>query len=113
MPKAKERIPFVEEYERAKRDKAWVEREEAAKKPSRRGVLKEKRLFWYLMLKFNLPNDLALAEFLGTAPSQISQIRNDKLGLSPRLLLVIYDKTNLSVEDIREMVNEVMPEEEQ
>lgn len=112
MPKAKERIPFVEEYERAKRDAAWAEREAAMKKNHKRTIKNERRLFWFLMLKFGFTNDVELAEFLGTAPSQLSQIRNNKIGLSPRLLLVIYDKTNLSVEDIREMVNEVMPEEE-
>ena len=112
MPKARERIPFVEEYERAKRDAAWAEREAAMKKNNKRVVKNERRLFWFLMLKFGFTNDVELADFLGVASSQLSQIRNDKIGLSPRLLLTIYDKTNLSVEDIREMVNEVMPEEE-
>lgn len=112
MPKAKERVPFVEEYERAKRESAWAEREAEAKRRNRRVVGAEKRLFWFLMLKFNLTTDQELAEFLGTAPSQISQIRTGKIGLSPRLLLVIYDKTNLSVEDIREMANEDVTEED-
>ena len=113
MPKAKERIPFVEEYERAKRDAAWAEREAAMKKNHKRTIKNERRLFWFLMLKFGFTNDVELAEFLGTAPSQLSQIRNNKIGLSPRLLLIIYDKTNLSVEDIRAMANETMTEEEQ
>lgn len=113
MPRVKERIPFVEEFERAKRESKWAENQAAIKKNAKRAVKNERRLFWFLMLKFGFTNDVELAEFIGTAPSQLSQIRNDKIGLSPRLLLSIYDKTNLSVEDIREMVNEVMPEEEQ
>lgn len=111
MPKLRERIPFVEEYERLKRDAAWAARQAEEKARSRRPVKKEKRLFWFLMLKYDLKNDTELAEFIGTAPSQLSQIRNDKMGLSPRLVLSVYDKTNLTIEDIREMANEDMPEE--
>lgn len=110
MPKLKERIPFIEEFEREKLEQRWKERQ-AAEKTSRRSVLKEKRLFWFLMLRFDLKDDRALAEFIGTSPAQISTIRNDKIGLSPRLVLSIYDKTNLSIEDIRAMANEDMKEE--
>ena len=111
MPKARERIPFIEEFERMKRDAAWAERLADEKKRKRKNVKCEKRLFWFLMLKHDLHNDQALAEFIGTVPSQLSAIRNDKIGLSPRLILSIYDKTNLTIEDIRAMANEDMTEE--
>lgn len=111
MPKARERIPFIEEYERAELERAWAARQEEFKKTRRRVVGNEKRLFWFLMLKYNLSNDNELASFIGTAPSQISQIRTNKMGLSPRLILSIYDKTNLTIDDIREMANEEMTEE--
>lgn len=74
----------------------------------RRKLKKEKRLFWFLRFAYNLRDDAALAEFLYTAPSQISQIRNDKMPLSHRMILAIYDRTNLSIEDIRSMAKEDM-----
>ncbi len=94
-----------------KREEVWAIRQAEENKRKRRVSGPEKRLFWFLMLKHNLSNDHELAEFIGTAPSQISQIRTNKMGLSPRLILSIYDKTNLTIDDIREMANEDMTEE--
>lgn len=71
-----------------------------------RHTLKEKKLFWYLMYKYQFKTDQQLADFLYTAQSIISQIRNDRIGLSHRLILTIYDKTDLTIEDIRRLVKE-------
>ena len=104
MPKEKERIPFIEEYNRVMREKKLATR-------GCRHIKREKRLFWFLMTKYDLKNDVELAEFIGTIPSQISMIRNDKLGMSARLVLMIYDKTGMSVDDIRVLAKEDMPED--
>lgn len=98
MPRKRESIPFIEEFERMKAE----QRPPARSRP----LKKDKRLFQYLMLKYNLPTDVQLADFIGTVPSMISTIRNDKAPFSPRLLLSVYDKTDLSVEDIRAMARE-------
>lgn len=71
-----------------------------------RHTLKEKRLFEYLMKRYRLTSDQELADFLYTSPSVISQVRNDKIPFSSRLILVTYDKTPLSIENIRKMVKE-------
>lgn len=71
-----------------------------------RHVIKEKKLFAFLMNTHNLKNDREICDFLYTAPSVISQIRNDKRRISAALILRIYDKTTLSIEEIRKMVKE-------
>jgi len=71
-----------------------------------RHTLKEKELFAYIMKRYRLKSDTQLAELLFSSESQISQIRNDRIYLSPRLTLTIYDRTDLSIEDIRRMARE-------
>ena len=71
-----------------------------------RHTLKEKKLFAYVMKRYKLKSDTQLAELLFSSESQISQIRNDRIYLSPRLTLTIYDRTDLSIEDIRRMAKE-------
>lgn len=71
-----------------------------------RHTLKEKKLFAYIMKKYKIKNDTELAKFLYSSTSQISQVRNDKIYISPRLILCVYDRTDLSIEDIRSMARE-------
>lgn len=71
-----------------------------------RHINKEKKLFAWIMKKFNITTDQELADFLYTSPSVISQVRNDKIGFSPKLILTTYDKTGLSIEEIRKMIKE-------
>lgn len=71
-----------------------------------RHTIKEKKLFAYIMKRYKLKSDTQLAELLFSSESQISQVRNDKIYLSPRLTLTIYDRTDLSIEDIRRMAKE-------
>ena len=51
-----------------------------------RHISKEKKLFAWIMKKFNMSTDQELADFLYTSPSVISQVRNDKIGFSPKLI---------------------------
>lgn len=67
----------------------------------KRVVEKETKLFKYLMDKYSLRTDTDLAKFLFCSKTIISMTRNDHRVLSPRLILFIYDKDGLSIEDIR------------
>lgn len=71
-----------------------------------RHTSKEKNLFAYILKRYKLKTDTQLAEMLFSSTSQISQVRNDRIYLSPRLTLTIYDRTDLSIEDIRRMARE-------
>ena len=71
-----------------------------------RHVKKEKKLFKLLMEKNKFVNDQELADYLYISTSIISQIRNDHFYLSPTNILRIYDKTGLSIEDIRQFARE-------
>lgn len=71
-----------------------------------RHVKKEKKLFKLLMEKNKFTNDQELADYLYISTSIISQIRNDHFYLSPTNILRIYDKTGLSIEDIRKFARE-------
>lgn len=70
-----------------------------------RHLKKENHLFNYLMKINKFTRDAELARWLFTSTSIISLIRNDKISLSPRLILRIYDTTDLTIEDIRKMAN--------
>jgi len=69
-------------------------------------VKNELRLFKYLMDTYNLRTDDDLAEFLCCSKTVVSMTRCDHRGLSPRLTLVIYDKTPLTIEEIRALAKE-------
>lgn len=71
-----------------------------------RHVKKEKKLFKLLMEKNKFVNDQELADYLYISTSMISQIRNDHFYLSPTNILRIYDKTGLSIEEIRKFARE-------
>lgn len=71
-----------------------------------RTVLKETKLFKYLMDNYQLRTDADLARFLFCSKTIISMTRNDHRALSPRLILRIYDSTPLTIEDIRNLAKE-------
>lgn len=72
----------------------------------RRTVEKETKLFQYLMDNYQLRTDADLAKFLFCSKTIISMTRTDHRSLSPRLILRIYDRTDLSIEDIRSLAKE-------
>ena len=69
-------------------------------------VRRELKLFDYLMTTYKLRTDDDLAEFMLCSKTIVSMTRCDHRGLSPRLTLVIYDKTPLTIEEIRAMAKE-------
>jgi hypothetical protein len=71
-----------------------------------RTVEKELKLFKYLMDNYNLRIDDDLADFLYCSKTVISMTRCNHRSLSARLILSIYDKTPLTIEEIRDMAKE-------
>lgn len=71
-----------------------------------RNLKREIVLFEYLMKRYKLKNDKELSTLLCSSPSVISRIRNGELRITAKMILFIYDKTKLSIEDIRRMVEE-------
>lgn len=53
--------------------------------------------------KHALKSDAKLAEFLEIEKAILSYIRNGKMQLTPRITIQIYDKTELTIEQIREL----------
>jgi hypothetical protein len=58
----------------------------------------------YLIDKGWATNDQSIAKLLNTTPPVISRVRNNKRGITPNLILAIYDHTNLTIDEIRELI---------
>ena len=69
---------------------------------------REIKLFQYLYERYGLNDDVALGKKIFMSPSRISMIRNGHSRLSARFILSIYDQTDLTIEQIRQYVNEVV-----
>jgi hypothetical protein len=63
----------------------------------------------YLIEKGWAKDDQAIAKLLNTTPPVISRVRNDKRGVTPNLILSIYDHTNLTIEEIRGLIKGKKP----
>ena len=66
-------------------------------------VYESNELFEHLKKKYNLHSDYALAKFLAASAPTISRINNGRRGLTPKMILYIYDRTGMKIEDIRSM----------
>lgn len=66
----------------------------------------ENKLFAYLFNEFKVETDKQLARKLNASSPTISRIRNDYKTLTAKMILTIYDKTDLSIEEIRKMASE-------
>lgn len=69
-------------------------------------IKKPHKLLDYIRKTYLVPTDKDLAKFLMTSSPVISRIRNDDIYPPAFLILNIYDKTNLSIEEIRRMSRE-------
>ena len=63
----------------------------------------------YLIEKGWAKDDKAIAKLLNTTPPVISRIRNDRRGVTPNLILAIYDNTNLTIDEIRDLIKGKKP----
>ena len=66
----------------------------------------EHRLLDYLIKRYELKNNRALANLLKTTQGGISKIRYGTNKVSPEFILRVYDNTDLSIEQIRELLKE-------
>lgn len=65
---------------------------------------KQQAVLDYLIEKGWAKDDQAIAKLLNTTPPVISRVRNNRRGVTPNLILAIYDNTNLTVDEIRELI---------
>ena len=66
----------------------------------------EHRLLDHLIKRYELKNSRALADLLGMTQGGISKLRYKTNQVSPDFILRVYDKTDLSIEQIRELIKE-------
>jgi transcriptional regulator with XRE-family HTH domain len=67
-------------------------------------IAQEHKLFDYLKDHLGLKSDAQLAERLNLFNSELSRIRNGILTFSPRVILAVYDATDMTIEEIRELL---------
>jgi plasmid maintenance system antidote protein VapI len=66
----------------------------------------EHKLLDYLIKRYELKNNRALAQLLGTTEGGISKIRYGTNRVSAEFVLRVYDHTDLSIEEIRELIKD-------
>jgi plasmid maintenance system antidote protein VapI len=66
----------------------------------------EHKLLDHLIKRYELKNSRALADLLGMTQGGISKLRYKTNQVSPDFILRVYDKTDLSIEQIRELIKE-------
>lgn len=66
----------------------------------------EHRLLDHLIKRYELKNSRALADLLGMTQGGISKLRYKTNNISADFILRVYDKTDLSIEQIRELLKE-------
>jgi transcriptional regulator with XRE-family HTH domain len=70
----------------------------------RNTVIPKHALLDYLIEAFKLKNNRALAQHLGVTQSAISKIRYGMNKPSAEFILLIYDKTDMTIEEIRTLI---------
>jgi transcriptional regulator with XRE-family HTH domain len=70
----------------------------------RNTVIPSNALLDYLIKHLELKNNRALAQHLGVTQSAISKIRYRTNPPSAEFILLVYDKTGLSIEEIRKLI---------
>jgi DNA-binding transcriptional regulator YdaS (Cro superfamily) len=66
--------------------------------------LKPHKLFDYFIKTGTAKNDADIATILGVYPPYISRIRAGLFPLGPKVILRVYDATDMSIEEIRELL---------
>jgi len=64
------------------------------------------KLFVHLKKTYKLTSDAQLGKFLFASSPTISRIMNGRRGLTPKMILIIHDKTGMPIAQIRSMFNE-------
>ena len=63
-------------------------------------------LFDFLKTEYDLPSDRQLCAALGISPPVISKIRHGVVGISSDIMIIIHEKTGMSIADIKELISE-------
>lgn len=64
------------------------------------------RLLDFLLLKLRLKNDAALCRLLGVAAPVISKIRYNRMNISAAMMILIHEKCDLSIAEIKGHLND-------
>ena len=68
--------------------------------------MKTHRLLDFLKKEYLLKSDRALCDALDISPPVISRIRSGKTILSADIIIVIHEKTGMSIADIKQLIKE-------
>lgn len=60
----------------------------------------------YLLKKLSLKNDRQLAEYFDVLPPVISKIRNRRMSVSANMILLIHEKLDMPVPEIRRLIDQ-------
>lgn len=60
----------------------------------------------YLLEKLSLKNDRQLAEYFDVLPPVISKIRNRRMSVSANMILLIHEKLDIPVAEIRRLIDQ-------
>lgn len=60
----------------------------------------------YLLKKLGLKNDRQLAEYFDVLPPVISKIRNRRMSVSANMILLIHEKLDMPVPEIRRLIDQ-------
>lgn len=60
----------------------------------------------YLLKKLSLKNDRQLAEYFDVLPPVISKIRNRRMSVSANMILLIHEKLDIPVAEIRRLIDQ-------
>ena len=80
--------------------------QKAKGKQMRTVPIPEHKLLDHLIKRYELKNSRALADLLKTTQGGISKIRYGTNKVSPEFILRVYDNTDMSIEQIRELLKE-------
>lgn len=65
---------------------------------------KPHKLFDHLILERGFKNDAKIAEALETTPAYVSRMRSGDQKVGASAILAIYDATDMTIEEIRELL---------
>ena len=63
-------------------------------------------LFDFLKTEYNISSDRQLCAALGLKPPVLSKIRHGVIGVSGDIMILIHEKTGMSIADIKELISE-------
>lgn len=63
-------------------------------------------LFDFLKIEYELPSDRQLCAALGIKTPVLSKIRHGVINVSSDVMILIHEKTGMSIADIKELISE-------